>query len=118
MATLSPHPRYYIPAVNLRIEGREAVREYYQSVFANDSLHHFEILEIRQWVAGDGSAVFSEQVCRRRFTGDFFGLPIEGAKVVDIPSLTVIPFEGGLMAGERHYWDRAMVLRQLGFDVH
>ena len=90
--------------------GREAVREYYDALLrAMPDL----AIDVRQrHVAGD--AVLLEFIISGHHLGAWRGLPPTG-RPVQFPLCGVFTFDAeNRLAGEKIYYDRATVLRQLG----
>jgi steroid delta-isomerase-like uncharacterized protein len=90
--------------------GLDAVRSYYGALFEASDDVRIEVESARD--AGD--AVILEVRLRGTHTGAWRGLPPTGRRF-DLPLCAVFTFDvGGRLAGERIYYDRATVLRQLG----
>jgi steroid delta-isomerase-like uncharacterized protein len=90
--------------------GRDGVRLFYQQLMT--ALPDLEIAVQRQHAAED--AVLVEVVIRGTHLGAWRGLPATGRRV-EFPLCGVYTFDSGdRLAGERSYYDRASVLRQLG----
>ncbi len=56
-------------------------------------------------------------IVETRFVGAhrvaFQGAPASG-RAIDLPLVIIVGFRGGLMSGERFYYDRATLLAQIG----
>ena len=90
--------------------GRNGVREFYEQLMK--ALPDLEIAVQRRHVAED--AVLVEVVIRGTHLGDWRGLPATGRRV-EFPLCGVYTFDADdRLAGERIYYDRGCVLRQLG----
>lgn len=90
--------------------GRDAVATYYTQLLA--SMPDLEIDVQRYHATGD--TVVAEVVVRGTHLGAWRGLPATGHSLA-FPLCGVFTFdEDGRIAGERIYYDRASVLRQLG----
>lgn len=90
--------------------GLDAVRSYYGALFRASDDVRIEVESARD--AGD--AVILEVRLRGTHTGPWRGLPATGRRF-DLPLCAVFTFDlDGRLAGERIYYDRATVLRQLG----
>ncbi len=90
--------------------GPDGVRQFYQQLLK--ALPDLEIAVQRRHVAED--AVLVEVIIRGTHLGAWRGLPATGRRV-EFPLCGVYTFDAGdLLAGERIYYDRGSVLRQLG----
>ncbi|MER3447454.1 MAG: hypothetical protein C4291_11725 [Candidatus Dadabacteria bacterium] len=90
--------------------GHEAVRAYYEALLAAVPDLHIEIIE--RHVAE--RALILEVVITGTHLGPWRGVPATGQRV-RFPLCGVYTFDGGgRLAGERIYYDRASVMRQLG----
>lgn len=93
-----------------RHEGLAAVRDYYGALFRAAPDLHIHVVNALD--AGD--AVVLEVRLTGTQTGWWRGLPATGRRF-DLPLCAVFTFdEANALAGERIYYDRATVLRQLG----
>jgi len=91
-------------------EGREGVRSFYQQLMA--ALPDLVIDVLRRHVTDD--AILVEVIIRGTHLGGWRGLPPTGRRV-EIPLCGVYTFDGDdRLAGEKIYYDRGTVLRQLG----
>jgi steroid delta-isomerase-like uncharacterized protein len=91
-------------------KGRDGVRSFYSSLM--QALPDLEILVQQRHVTDD--AIIVEALIRGTHRGAWRGLPPTGRRV-DIPLCGVYTFdENDRLAGERIYYDRGTVLRQLG----
>lgn len=110
LATFGDDPAHDDEPWGERHAGRDGVRAYYESLLR--AAPDLEI-EIRQRHAAE-EAVVLEVVIRGTQLGPWRGLPPTGRRL-EFPLCAVYTFddEDGL-AGERIYYDRATVLRQLG----
>jgi steroid delta-isomerase-like uncharacterized protein len=90
--------------------GRDGVRSFYQQLMA--ALPDVQI-QVQQWHVTENS-VLLEVLIRGTQLGAWRGLPSTGRRV-EIPLCAVYTFDDNdHLAGERIYYDRATVLRQLG----
>lgn len=90
--------------------GRDGVRAFYQQLMT--ALPDLEIAVQRQHVTDD--AVLVEVIIRGTHLGGWRGLPATGRRV-DVPLCGVYTFDAqDRLAGEKIYYDRGTVLRQLG----
>jgi steroid delta-isomerase-like uncharacterized protein len=90
--------------------GRDAVRAFYEGLL--QALPGLRI-DVQHTHAGD-SAVVLEVVIRGQHLGPWRGLPATGA-LIDFPLCGIFTFDNDeRLAGKRIYYDRAMLLRQLG----
>jgi len=91
-------------------EGTRGVREFYAQLM--NALPDLEIQVVRRHATED--AIVLEVMIRGTQLGGWRGLPATGRRV-EIPLCGVYTFdEHDRLAGERIYYDRASVLRQLG----
>jgi len=110
LSTFGGESHYADEAWEERYEGPGGVRNYYaQLMKALPDLH----IELQRWhVAED--AILVEVMIRGTHLGEWRGLPATGRRV-DLPLCVIYTFDSGdLLAGEKIYYDRATVLRQLG----
>jgi len=90
--------------------GKDRVRSFYSSLMK--ALPDLEILVQHRYVTDD--AIILEVLIRGTHLGPWRGLPPTGRRV-EIPLCGVYTFdENDRLAGERIYYDRGTVLRQLG----
>ena len=91
-------------------DGREAVRHYYEALIAALPDLHIDIAH--RLAAEDGVAL--EVRISGTHLGSWRGLPPTGRRV-EFPLCGLYTFdEKGKLAGERIYYDRGMVLHQMG----
>lgn len=91
-------------------EGRDRVQQFYTELMR--ALPDLSIEIVRQHIAED--AIFLEVIIRGTHLGAWRGLPATGRKV-EFPLCGSYTFTADdQLAGERIYYDRATVLRQLG----
>jgi steroid delta-isomerase-like uncharacterized protein len=91
-------------------EGRNGVRQFYEQLMK--ALPDLEIEVQRRHVADD--AVLVEVVIRGTHRGGWRGLPATGRRI-EFPLCGVYTFDADdRLAGEKIYYDRGTVLRQLG----
>jgi steroid delta-isomerase-like uncharacterized protein len=110
MKTFSTSPRYDDEPWNAHYTGYDAVRAFYdESLRALPDLR----IDVRRRYESD-EAVIIEEVIRGTHLGTWRGLPPTGRRV-EIPLCAIFTFDGDdRLAGEKIYYDRAMVLQQLG----
>lgn len=90
--------------------GRDGVRSYYEQLMA--ALPDLEI-KVRQQHVTDDNVLLEVLICGTHL-GPWRGLPATGRRV-EVPLCAVYTFDDAdRLAGERVYYDRATVLRQLG----
>src|SRR4051794_18986878 len=110
LETFGPEARYDDRAWEEQHDGREGVRAFYA-----DMLHALPDLQIevqRRHLADD--AMVLEVIVSGHHSGSWRGLPATGRQV-RFPLCGVFTFDGDdRLTGERIYYDRATVLRQLG----
>ena len=95
---------------NLHYEGRDQVRQFYAQLMA--ALPDLSIEIVRRHVAAD--TIVLEVMIRGTHLGSWRGLPATGRRVA-VPLCGIYTFNPeDRLAGEKIYYDRAMVLRQLG----
>jgi steroid delta-isomerase-like uncharacterized protein len=110
MRTFGDTGRYDDEPWNDHRIGLDGVRSYYTDLIR--SVPDLSIDVQREHVAGD--AIILETVIRGTHLGTWRGLPATG-RTVAIPLCGVFTFdENDDLAGERIYYDRALVLKQLG----
>lgn len=91
-------------------KGKDGVRSFYASLMK--ALPDLEILVQHRYVTDD--AIIVEVIIRGTHLGAWRSLPATGRRV-EIPLCGVYTFdENDRLAGERIYYDRGTVLRQLG----
>ena len=97
-------------ANNVLHEGRDAVRAFYGEFFRGFPDLRFDITHLH---VGE-EAIPVEMVLSGTHTGTWFGMPPTGRRF-EIPACAVFIFdEHDKIAGERGYFDSALMLRQLG----
>jgi steroid delta-isomerase-like uncharacterized protein len=110
MATVGPTAEYEDVPWLERSAGLAGVHDYYTGLLT--SVPDLQIEVLRRHVAGDTIVV--EVVIRGTHLGPWRGLPPTGRRV-EFPLCGIFEFDGDhRIAGERVYYDRATVLRQLG----
>jgi len=110
MATFGETARYDDEPWDAHYMGREEVRAFYAELLqAMPSLH----IDVERRHAGD-DAVILEVVIRGQHLGTWRGLPATG-RLIEFPLCGIFTFDdANQLAGEKIYYDRATVLRQLG----
>jgi len=110
MGTFGAGARYDDEPWDAQYAGREGVRAFYAELLrALPDLH----IDVRSRHAGE-EAVILEVTIRGRHLGAWRGLPATG-RPVEFPLCAIFTFdETDRLVGERIYYDRATVLRQLG----
>jgi steroid delta-isomerase-like uncharacterized protein len=110
MATFGQDPRYDDEPWDTHYVGLDGVRTFYtQMLEAMPDLH----IDVRQQHAAE-AAVIVEVVISGHHLGSWRGLPASG-RAISFPLCGVYTFDASnRLAGERIYYDRATVLRQLG----
>lgn len=110
LATFGEQARYDEEAWDDRYEGRGQVRSYYRQLFEAAADLHIEVLRRH----ATGEAIIFEVLLTGTHTGAWRGLPATGRRF-RLPLCAIYTFdEQHKLAGERIYYDRATVLRQLG----
>ncbi len=91
-------------------QGRDGVRQFYQHLMR--ALPNLEIDVQRRHVTDD--AILVEVIIRGTHLGSWRGLPPTGRRI-EFPLCGIYTFDSAdRLAGEKIYYDRATVLRQLG----
>ncbi len=110
LGTFGESAQYQDEAWGDSYPGRDGVRSYYEGLMA--ALPDLEI-RIRQQHVTDQNVVLEVLICGTHL-GPWRGLPATGRRV-EIPLCAIYTFDDrDRLAGERIYYDRATVLRQLG----
>ena len=110
LATFGDHARYDDEPWGEHYEGRDGVRSFYQQLMS--ALPDLVIDVQRRHVTDD--AILVEVMIRGTHLGAWRSLPPTGRRV-EIPLCGVYTFDGDdRLAGEKIYYDRGTVLRQLG----
>jgi steroid delta-isomerase-like uncharacterized protein len=110
LATFGQTARYDDEAWGEHYEGVDGVRAFYEQLMS--ALPDLRIDVQRQHVTDD--AVLVEVIIRGTHLGGWRGLPATGRRV-EIPLCGIYTFDADdRLAGERIYYDRATVLRQMG----
>jgi steroid delta-isomerase-like uncharacterized protein len=110
LRTFGEKASYQDEAWGDRYAGHDGVRSYYEQLMA--ALPDLEI-QVRQQHVTDDHIVLEVLICGTHL-GPWRGLPATGRRV-EAPLCAVYSFDDGdRLAGERIYYDRATVLRQLG----
>lgn len=110
LGTFGETARYDDEPWDQHYTGRDGVRLFYQQLM--NALPDIEIKMQRRHVAED--AILVELVIRGTHLGGWRGLPATGRQV-EFPLCGVYTFDADdRLAGERIYYDRGSVLRQLG----
>jgi len=110
LATFGDHARYDDEPWGEHYEGRDGVRSFYQQLMA--ALPDLVIDVQRRHVTDD--AILVEVMIRGTHLGAWRSLPPTGRRV-EIPLCGVYTFDSDdQLAGEKIYYDRGTVLRQLG----
>jgi steroid delta-isomerase-like uncharacterized protein len=110
LRTFGDTARYDDEAWGERYEGRNGVRRFYEQLMA--ALPDLEIEVQRRHITDD--AILLEVMIRGTHLGGWRGLPATGRRV-EFPLCGVYTFDADdRLAGEKIYYDRGTVLRQLG----
>jgi steroid delta-isomerase-like uncharacterized protein len=110
LATFGDIARYDDQPWNEHHKGRDGVRHFYQQLMS--ALPDLEIEVQRQHVSEQ--AVIVEVIIRGTHQGAWRGLPATGRRV-EFPLCGIYTFDADdKLAGEKIYYDRGTVLRQLG----
>lgn len=110
LSTFGDTARYDDEPWDEHYDGRDGVRQFYRQLMA--ALPDLQIEVRRQHVAGD--AILVEVTIRGTHLGAWKGLPATGRRI-EAPLCGIYTFDADdRLAGERIYYDRGTVLRQLG----
>ena len=110
LGTFGENADYEDEAWGDRYAGRDGVRLYYEQLIA--ALPDLEIKVLKEHVT-ENNVLLEVLICGTHL-GPWRGLPATGRRV-EVPLCGVYTFdEQDRLAGERIYYDRATVLRQLG----
>jgi steroid delta-isomerase-like uncharacterized protein len=110
LGTFGRIARYDDEAWGEHYEGDRGVRQFYSNIM--EALPDLEIVVLRQHVTDE--AVLLEVMIRGTHLGRWRGLPPTGRRV-EFPLCGIYTFdEENQLAGEKIYYDRGTVLRQLG----
>lgn len=109
LATYASSPRYDDEPYGEHHAGIDSVRAYYERLMR--ALPDLRIEVERRHATPD--AVIVECTISGTHLGEWRGLPATG-RAVRFPLCAVYTFDGDRLAGERIYYDRATVLRQVG----
>jgi steroid delta-isomerase-like uncharacterized protein len=110
LRTFGENARYDDEPWGEHYAGREGVRLFYRQLMS--ALPDLEIMVQRRHLAED--AILVEVLIRGTHLGGWRGLPATGRRV-EFPLCGVYTFDAeDRLAGERIYYDRSSVLRQLG----
>ena len=110
LATFGANARYDDGPWDDHRAGRDGVRSYYTELLR--SLPDLAI-EVKEWHIAQDSIVL-EVTIRGTHLGPWRGLPATGRRL-EFPLCGIYTFDtNDRLAGERIYYDRALVLRQLG----
>ncbi|HUA15302.1 MAG TPA: ester cyclase [Verrucomicrobiae bacterium] len=110
LSTFGDTAQYDDQPWNDHFHGRDGVRQFYGQLM--QALPDLEIDVQRQYATED--AVLVEVIIRGTHLGSWRGLPSTGRRV-EFPLCGVYTFDSrDRLAGERIYYDRGTVLRQLG----
>ena len=110
LSTFGKNANYEDEAWGDRYAGRDGVRLYYEQLIA--ALPDLEIRVLKEHVS-ESNVLLEVLICGTHL-GPWRGLPATGRRV-EVPLCGVYTFDDDdRLAGERIYYDRATVLRQLG----
>ena len=110
LGTFGDSARYEDEAWGERHHGRDGVRDFYSQLMA--ALPDL-VIDVKNTHASD-DAIVVEVMIRGTHLGAWRGLPATGRRV-EVPLCGIYTFDADdHLAGEKIYYDRATVLRQLG----
>src|SRR5438093_9353255 len=106
--TFVPDPFLETHALGLRSQGRDAVRAAYEMQFFSAFP---DLAPDDEGMACGDDVIVVWGTLRGTSRGDWLGVP-PGGGTFAVPFANVVPFEHGLMAGERIYFDLATLCEQ------
>jgi steroid delta-isomerase-like uncharacterized protein len=110
MATFGSTAHYDDEPWDAHYAGRDAVRAFYEGLLQALPGLRIDVVHTH----ASGTAVVLEVIIRGQHLGTWRGLPATGAQI-ELPLCGIFTFdESERLAGERIYYDRATLLRQLG----
>lgn len=112
LETLCADPIYKVMATNATYKGKDAVAEFYTSLFAGVPDAVFDLVNV--FVGEEG--VVEESILKGSHLGVLFGVPTTGREIA-LPMTIVFPMLNGEILGERLYFDAATLARQLGISA-
>jgi steroid delta-isomerase-like uncharacterized protein len=100
----------HAPATGMRLEGKEAIRDFFTAFFDSVPNYYGEF---------DGIAFGDDTVVVWGYFGGtvsdtFLGVPIEGVRELRVPTAFVCRFRDGLLVDDLQYYDINTVTTQLG----
>jgi hypothetical protein len=109
------HEQCFDEAVPLgsRIEGRDAVGNYFRAFFAAVPDYHAEFEG--EAFGDDSAAVWGRW--RGTLSGSFMGMEVDGTRSLEIPVAFVCTFRDGLVVGDSYYFDAATLAEQAGVPL-
>jgi len=112
MATLGRQPRYIVNGTIL--EGHEAIRAQYEDMGLGDAGGFSQLkVDVIAWHVGD-EAIILEAMMGGTHTAEWQGIPVTGRSFA-VPVCAIFTFDAEeKVAGERIYFDSALLLRLLG----
>ena len=99
--------------LGLRSEGNDAVRAAYELQFFTSFP---DLAPDDEGIAFGDDVVVVWGTLRGTSRGDWLGVP-PGGGAFEVPFANVVPFQDGLMAGERVYFDLASLCEQAGIPL-
>lgn len=110
MATFAERCWYSIPTRDYHLEGRDAVRAHYESLFSSFP----DIVNEQVEVFDAGARVFATMLVRRRHLGEWAGFPPTGRTVVThaLAEFPIAP--DGLLEAEIVHMNPLEALQQIG----
>jgi steroid delta-isomerase-like uncharacterized protein len=112
LATFTEDCFFETVPLGLRSERRDATRAAYEGFFTAFS----DVSPDDQGRAIGDDVVVVWGTLRGTNDGDWLGVPPGGGSFA-VPFVNIVPFKGGLMAGETIYFDLATLCEQVGLDV-
>jgi steroid delta-isomerase-like uncharacterized protein len=112
MATFGENPSFQLNAVHL--EGSDNIRGMYRAFGfgENGGFSDIKAELLKQHVTDD--TIITELTLKAKHTGDWQGIPPTNREF-EVPLIAIFEFDAtGKLAGERVYFDGALMLQQLG----
>lgn len=114
MATFTERCHYFVAPLNLRLEGRAAIREWYEHTFTG--VPDYRCTDERYWLyeSEQETFVLYSATANGTHLGTWHGWAPTG-KRFSVPMIVRVPIaEDGLMLAEEVYFDSASVFQQIG----
>jgi predicted ester cyclase len=96
-----------------RIEGRDAVGEYFRAFFA--AVPDYRADFDGEAIGEDSAVVWGRW--RGTIRGSFMGIDVDGSCPLEVPVAFVCTFRDGLVVGDSYYFDAATLAEQAGVQL-